>query len=367
MIIVRTMISRQTLTDRVEKGVGHPVVDWLWKEILDEAGSNRITGSRNPEPAILRLVRTIQQREAKMAAYLKSVAKEPKATRREREIPGDRRLEALSAILAINAAGDEGVRAFRRKALRGKLIRLDGVPGWVERQAKKEGEPTLYARVQLDGRGHAPSGSLRHPRLGVTPDFSTIEYPGTDGWVASLPIRAGGILEPLANLGARLEGMCSWQKAQAIGFVLTGIQPTLPLARARLEMRLPMPARSRVVLELSPRLTSTEVRDLYLKARSGEFFGDERFGLQIGRIRAMSDEAARLAVFIVEQNDGRPWGQAMREWNRLNPEAKKTSVPGFTNLARDAYRRVTGEPLAWKRGRGQKVTTQRPRGRSKKG
>ncbi len=139
--------------------------------------------------------------------------------------------------------------------------------------------------------------------------------------------------------------------SEAVTFVLTGEPPPVHPARIGFTLRGQFTALSRITLDLSTRLADRSVAQIYARARRhdtvAEFVGTRPR-------KPMSQQHLTLAVFAAEVNDGRTWEAALGEWNRQHTDWRKTSVPAFTRAAREAYERVTGCPLSWKRGRGER-------------
>jgi hypothetical protein len=69
-------------------------------------------------------------------------------------------------------------------------------------------------------------------------------------------------------------------------------------------------------------------------------------------VRAVSEVVAAQAVFVAGVNDGRPWREAMRAWNKAHKEKTYSESRLFARDCRSAYERVTGRQLVWDGPRG---------------
>jgi len=307
---------------------------------------------RNPERAATEAARLLRGLEAGLEAQ---EAPRGRSEGPERTVPGDHRHEALARILAADAAQAPEVQAFRREALRGRLLKPERVAAWLERQAKREGRPTVWARVPLDAEGRLP----RKVPAGTRAEVESLDSPTADGRVTSRAIAAGGTLARLKGLAGRLGREYGWREAYAVAFVVSGLVPPYPSARWRLRPRLDIPALARIELDVSPRLPPARVAELYRRAREAGPGGPDALGLRGQRLRSVGEEAAELAVFVHRINDGRSWEEALKAWNAAHPEWRKPSVPAFCRAAREAFERVVGARLEWARRRGEREPVRR--------
>lgn len=176
------------------------------------------------------------------------------------------RLVALSQVLALRTyqdlryglphegppeVGILGIDAFRQRYLpHRRLLTPDAVARWVARQAKQDGEPSLYlsgVSVQPEqitwdaesgdlilGRESAPlrlaglrQGSPAPNTLDEAPSWNYRWLPyRTPQWpYARERVRAGGVLDQLRWLALVLTSYTLWEPQQASAFVLTGLTP----------------------------------------------------------------------------------------------------------------------------------------------
>lgn len=283
----------------------------------------------------------------------------------------DDRGTALAEIMALDAARLPEVASFRQRVLRGRLLESDRVGAWIRRQAKAAAAGPAERRELLNDSNKPP---LASSELLADGSRTVLTFQDDQTTTANVAVQRAGPLGYLKSLATWLGRRYSWSEAQAVSFVLTGRVPLLPSARVSVTPRSPFPARSTITLELSPRLKPADVAELYRKARSGKLFrGKVRHGkedwrvaalLRAGaalpheRVKPMSPEQCELAVFIYGANDGRTWDAALAEWNRRHPKWKRANLDGFRRVAGEAYQRVTGARLEWRRARGRPPRSQ---------
>lgn len=209
---------------------------------------------------------------------------------------GDGRQEAVAFLLAEEAAKDRHLISFREHTLGGRLLLLEQVPSWVTEQANRDGDG---ARV----------GGL--------------EYLGADPWPLSRPTVAGGTLEHLRSLGARLADTYGWEQCQASTFVLTGLTPRMAAIRSAMVGGVPLSSTTRVVLEVDPIATPRDLMKHYKRVRART----APRGLW-----GTTKKDRRLAVFVAERPD-MSWPDLMRLWNE---EFGDWSYADATLFQRDA-------------------------------
>ena len=164
-------------------------------------------------------------------------------TLRQRSEPGNP-LEALSALVALQAAQDEEVVHFRGEALGGRLLTLGETMEWVTKVRALDGPPTLYLEIPwpagskliIDERGGA---LLLDPPL-VVHNLLAAGYCGQRWEFLDLPDRrpgrcrhdsgqrAEGLLDDLRKLGKLLADRYTWGEIEAVGFALPAFPPISP-------------------------------------------------------------------------------------------------------------------------------------------
>lgn len=282
---------------------------------------------------------------------MSAAMREPRRKKAKREVPPDGRARALARILARRVAARPGVEAFRREVLRGRLVRPENLPAWIERKAHEDGEPAAFYVIPLDDEGGRPINApdLDRPRAETYDERRRLEFPGGD-----VKIAAYGTLDRLWQVSSQLRADFGCDQTTAVAFVVCGVTPELPLARINTVERgwsvlsspgfaalaeSSVPGLARVVLDLDPRLDPYEVKEIYRRERR-RVRGQTRSTLE--------DRTAELAVFVDEANDGRAWADAYAAWNEARPDWAYPNVAAFRRAARDAYARVVGVKLDWR-------------------
>lgn len=227
------------------------------------------------------------------------------------------RAQALSALLAVQAAQDPSVVDFRRKELRSHLVKPERVGEWVER---RKSEPSELLTVDAK----RPDQTLKRSRL-------VLEYAVAPSlYVQHVAVALHSSLDWLRRVSESLASRFAWWPAQGSLFVLTGLVPIIPPIRSTTTRRLPITATSRITLEIDPTLTPREVAGYYATARKG---------LLGRRSRRMSEKHLRLAIYAATHKDG-TWAERMLGWNIENPDRPYTHSTNFQRDAASALRRL---------------------------
>lgn len=252
-------------------------------------------------------------------------------------IPGDRRCEALSRILALETARREDVVEFRRSHLKGKLLKADSVSSWVKAHGKpesRERKPKRDFRVSESPSPMVPSSQYKPHRL--------YYYDPPSDTVRSAPLHRGS---PLAELKVIAASICEvhtvWTEPDVTTFILTADPPPVPLARIELEKNALWPAENRARIIIDPGIITqipakvlSEVRDALIPV------GQKR-------TKALSKKHLELGV-VGEVRRGerdKPWAVLLSEWNVEHPEwayEGRTAEVHFSRDVRSAWCRVTG-------------------------
>jgi hypothetical protein len=232
-------------------------------------------------------------------------ATDPRSGRRHRHVHEG----ALAAVLVAyaDAAPDDqwGIRSFRRRVLGDRL--LTHPRAWLDAEVRRQRRPTIVGKRV----------SLVAIRVGDE--------------ILRRAIRRGGRLDRLRQVSDALARSFGWDPADAATYVLTG--QTLPVSaiEARVQLALPLPARSKIVLTVDPTSTPAEVAAVYSAVRAEQF----------GRVRRLDEQHAKLAVFAARQGE-RPIDEQMAEWNAQVPRRRRYRFRSvFKREAEKALRSLT--------------------------
>ncbi len=221
------------------------------------------------------------------------------------------RQEVMSLLVAGEAATEPDVVAFRERELTNRLLRLDEVTDWVSKQAAKD---------------EVSDGERRHA--------VTLEYLGVDPWPLRQPTIEGGVLDTLCSLSSMLTHVYGWQRCQASTFVLTGLPPMVDAIRSQTVGGIPLSCTTRIVLEVDPAVTASDVMKHYSLVRDR---------LAAGRFRPISERDLELAEFVAEHPDqDRP--HLMRLWNNQFPRWSYDDEGTFHHDAVRARRSILDPP-----------------------
>lgn len=232
------------------------------------------------------------------------------------------RNEALSRILAADAADASRVRAFRESVLSNQLLAPEEVHEWIQSHTQKRNtcylsevpltEPSAVSVPKETSPGkyeRVIDPPLALSSISATVAFMTksLDYvmPGVR-WVQGVPTTLGTLLDELRELSEALAEYYGWQAAQATVFVLTGTPPWLVLFTKEIRGGDNFPATTRITLTIDPTLSPEEVAKRYSAVRSS-MCGDKRY-------TPVEEKSLRLAMFMVGRQYG-AWLKQMREWN----------------------------------------------------
>lgn len=253
------------------------------------------------------------------------------------------RASALSDLVAVIAAEDPEVVAYRARYLPEGTIRWDEVVEWIERHGAASPLPTQYLTVPLPN-GTEVVRAGRTTRVDPPVDIidgeyeiatRTLAYFGPDdNWTKRIATVHGAALEALRVLAENLAKSYAWQPAQATLFVLTGLTPLIGQIRATsggvyIRNQVDCGWAARITLDIDPATPASEVARAYRKVRA-----DRR----LGRYRTMSEKHARLAA--AASDDAKSWAERLREWNTMFPKWEYTAASNFRRDARRAQRRL---------------------------
>ena len=232
--------------------------------------------------------------------------------------PGEARSVVVSVLLAKNADKDRMVQGFRKKQLRGRLLKPDQVSSWIAARARRE--------KWKPGPG---TNEIRYLKYGSPGDRLEQMQAFADG----------GILEALWRVTWGLSKELPWTEAQSTLFVLTGRVPLVRLIRSKVTLARFAPVCSRITLEIDPAATPEQVRAAYIDCRE-----------QIieGRSRRLSTKHLALAFFAgrADLEEASP-AALMRQWNRRCPDFGYDHPGNFMRDCRAALQRTLSPNYDW--------------------
>ncbi len=161
-------------------------------------------------------------------------------------------------------------------------------------------------------------------------------------------IARGGALDTLKQCACQLVHDWGWSEEQAVRFILTGFAENVPKLRGAVRAGGLYGTHARIVMDIDPRTSPTEVASLYAKWRAA-------LALMLGvraypdRDRPMKERTLALAVFVEENwQPGGSWRDLLASWNESHPAGRfpdGMQDPGannFANHARQAWSRLSG-------------------------
>lgn len=253
------------------------------------------------------------------------------------DIPGDDRCEALSRILAVEAARRPDVAGFRSAHLNWKLLKPGSVSAWV----KAHGQPVLGGKAPMN----KPRGKKTGPPAAPGSPYQAHRlyyYDPSGDTVHSAGLRPGSLL---AELKAIATSLCAvhniWDEPHVTTFILTGSPPPVPLARIELQKNLLWPSESRAIIVIDPILVPQLPFKVLACAKDVLLPDGEK------RTKAISKKHLELAVWG-EMKRGEPdksWAVLLDEFNKEFPNwayKDRTAEVHFARDVRSAWTRVTG-------------------------
>lgn len=304
--------------------LGRDIPDDIWELLVEDGYVQEVLGGVEDHKE------SLKRMERRARRYLRLISATPDSQRRE-FIPkkGSRlrnRMQAVSALLALEATKHPWVIRYRRDVLQDQLLDADKVEQWVLSQYQAQKGFTYWAvEVPL------PTGALvlQDPRSGyfftdppllVDKEFPTIRrvevrrlsytVPG-DLNPRIVPVVADGVLGRLWRLSNKLEEIYGWTKTQGTMFVLTGHPPTIAPAWLMPDYRMPYQVTSRINLEIDPAVSPKEVAEFYRRARKEVISG---------RHRTLSEKHLQLARFLTARPEDESWAERLSAWNEAYPQ-----------------------------------------------
>lgn len=324
------MIKDHDLRKEIDSELERPTSDqeWAWldsQKILHRQRIGQLTA-----PAVAAVVQ--QARDA----FSKPQSAAPLEALMTRDRGGEAtpaRVQAISDLVADQAAKDDRVISFRRLVLKNSLLGWGQVEVWIQERAKADGPQTRLLTVVLpqDAELTVRRGTILPKRKtaisercpGIKSEVKVLRYalPGTTV-VRTIPVAVDGVLNSLRTISEHLASRYGWQTAQATLFVLTGLAPLINPCRLEYSTK-EIPALARVILTIDPALSPREVAERYREARK-RFVGT--------RHRSMSQKHSTLVLFMNSRPAGETYAQSMAAWNK---QFRKWRYRQVTNFGRD--------------------------------
>ena len=278
--------------------------------------------------------------------YLEDFARDVSGRKAERgdrstrsyERPAGKDLQPLAELVAIDAARDSLVVAFRDRVLPDGLLRPQDVDSWVrEHQDRSRRFRPRNAREPIPSSGPRP-----------TREESAKDAKRYCRKRKLKPEEEGDFLDCLCDLLMEeypWTGAHQWPEVRA--FVLCGQTPNLYRVQARAHYRDRFQKRTMtIVLLVNVGVGPRELMEVYSDARKRLCSPSPQ------RFRAAGSGTSELALFVAARNDGRSWEDLHKEWRTDHAEAKD-DLETFKRKARRSYERLSGEKLEY-RGNGKR-------------
>lgn len=251
----------------------------------------------------------------------------------------------------IDAAQSSFVQAFRHHVLPGRLLTEEEADRWLLDHAQSAETHAIAAVPRdsvwgWDGLGRA---SVHESEWAVYGHVAYLSGHATD-WpketqVRGEPNESDRVLDFLSCVCDILVERYAWSRGpyDRVGrFVLTGTPPPLSKGQIGRLINNRFPEASVFIMHVMPSTSPRQVMEMYSSYRRAVTHADKRH-------RKLTKERAALALFIAERSDGRTWEEAMKGWNAKGETLTYSDVRAFSRDAREAYARITGTPLAWKK------------------
>ncbi|MCF6096773.1 hypothetical protein L1766_07150 [Thermovorax subterraneus] len=243
---------------------------------------------------------------------------------------------ALSKVIAYKLSQLPLVKQFRRQELKNRLLSLDEMEEWIKETAKRDGQPTLYAKKpieRIEFIGNEIKPVLKQEDKYIVEGPILLAFPSKTGWVEHIPINVNGVLGRLKKIAERITKVyCPiWSEAQAVGFILTGKPPIIPKLQYSLSLT-SSEGLCWVTLKFDARITPQKLAKEYTKIRK-KILGNHH-------IVPLTQKHLKLAEFVSENKEGLTWRKLMRKWNEAFPQWAYTNYRLFCRDANAAIDRI---------------------------
>lgn len=375
------------LRSQLEKRLRAPVRENVWQYLLDYGFVKELLDGI--EGADLDY---LAEEYRRISRYLSPFA--PPQRNRTRYVPTDKRLQALSRIVACEMNRSPLVKRFRQDVLGGRLLAEEEIPVWIRQQdpgqelwwwravripISAEGirlykgwifpvvpphtrtlteivdnvrilgqEEIISERVSKDYLLYPcrPSTGGKNDDEG---DYDVVSFgPGTSlAYLKEIARFFAGLSPSYENFYALHSGRYPFlTEAEAVRVILSGRPPRLWPAEVDVGGCVGHP---RLRLNVDARMSPAEVAKWYRHCRRWVFRGQDK---------PLTEKHLQLAVYLVEHSDTpwTSWARLMQLWNEDYPKWAYTSWRNFARDAKAAWCRVTGRE--WTPRRARKERTQ---------
>lgn len=309
----------------------------------EEGGSEEGIQTAMRELAWLR-GRVVTTPEVKMTARSRKVTTSP-AEPDVLEFSGTH-AEALSFLLADEAARDDKVAGFRARRLGGTLLAAAEVEPWILSQTTSDGPATQYVQtpvpgdvpvhVTMDGDLVTADGlplSQGHlTRQAATAAKMLYYYVPGEGVPKFVVTASMGVLEELRSVGEHLVRELRWGQSEATVFILTGLTPLYGEIWAEQEWDELRPLASRITLKVCPTVTPQEVARIYHGLRAQILSG--RY------VHIQPRQAALVAFAFPRLKRGMTWEEIRQAWNASEAERYERGTFSALSYLRSTYSRA---------------------------
>ena len=340
------MITPEDIRQELERELGHGLEERTWRHLENHGYVGEV---EQGEMSIRQLTVNVRELLRDFGRPVSSRAETPRTLVSSKRDPGadgsDARYEAISLLLAVEAAKDEEVLSFRSDVLGGSLLSRHQVDGWIKRQAEEDGPAKLWLTVPVPTDTKVRSFTTfatTEPPLTISKETPAIliqrQYLSYVSLLVGMdedptrevPTAEGGILERLRQLSEALARHYGWDQALATNFVLTGEAPMVHSVEIRASYPSNFRTLARISLTVDPALSPREVTDHYRRVRA-EIVG--------GRHRELSEKHMRLATFTAARA-GESWRKQMVAWNKKYPDWRYKTETNFGRDCNQAIKRL---------------------------
>ena len=394
--------STEDVREEIQGQIG-VIPDVVWEQLIEQRRPQDLVDDSEPQDQE-ELLQDLSRACEELTELHKT--RPERFSRKPRSPAEDDRLEVLPFVAAAQAARDRELHRFWRQNFNTpKPLTPEGAEGWIHRQAETQGPPEIRVTVPIgvlerttdpvlsgvkiatdlfpkpwnhnlhsrlprwvqDSLEMALASEEREPSEifpflrrfelssegseGLSPTYAfeteTLEVLG----VGSVPIASGSPLAMLRQVAWGLQRSLGFSESEWSWFCLTQTPPLAP--RPQFEVSIGAnPLQDKICLNLPVSTHRTEMERVFREGKTElQALRQEELGPSFRYGQRLASRAVRLASFAAVHNDGRTWDDLQSAWMDQGEDVA-TTKPNFIRDVRDAYARVTGKPLIWKRRQG---------------